>query len=96
MSYIKNKFHDQIVINGSLDNRDFNNLYGVTFVVEDKTVHIDDFIESADGLMVCIDVYDGGRETYVIMDETDFRKIVWHAENVQYPEYVYTDDDDEK
>lgn len=96
MSYIKNKFHDQIVINGSLDNRDFNSLYGITFTVENKTVEIDDFIESADGLMVCVRVYDGGRETYVILDECDFRKIAWHAENVQYPEYVYTDDDDEE
>ena len=93
MSYIKKKFHDQIVINGSLDNRDFNSLYGITFTVENKTIEIDDFIESADGLMVCVRVYDGGRETYVIMDEADFHKIVWHAENVQYPEYVYTDEE---
>ena len=100
MSYIKNKFHDQIYILGSLDNRDFDSLYGIKFTVEGKTVHIDDFIvsESTEDIMVCVDVYEGGifsreNHTYIIMDECDFRKIAWHAENVQYPEYVYTDEE---
>ena len=86
MSCIKNKFFDQIFIAGSLDNRSLDDLFGVSFTAEGKTVVIDDFIESADGLMVCVLVYDGGRETYVILDEPDFRKIVFQAENVTYPE----------
>ena len=84
MSYMKNRYCNHIYVAGGIENREIDDLYGTVLTVENKTVKIDDFIEMNDGgLMVCVIVTDSDRhETYVIMDDHDFRKIVLAADTV--------------
>ena len=59
--------------------------------VGNKSVYIDDFIETDDGgLMVCIIVTDkNSHETYAIINDTDFLEIVYVVDTVILPDVCY-------
>lgn len=91
MSAIKEHFDNHIYVISCIENRNHDYLYGTILTAEKKSVYIDDFIETNDGgLMICIIVTDeNGHETYVIIDDTDFLKIVYAADTVILPAICY-------
>ena len=92
MSYMKHYFFDQIVVSGDIENRNFDDVYGVTLIQPDGVrVYIDDFIEHNDGaLSVCCIVTDpDGVETYAIIPAAEFiAEYIRMDTNVIYPAYA--------
>ncbi len=91
MSYIKHYFHDQIVVSGDIENRNFDDLYGVTIIRDGVRVYIDDFIEHNDGALsvCCIVTYPAGVETYSIIPAAEFiTEYIRMDSKIIYPEYA--------
>ena len=91
MSYMKHYFHDQIVVSGDIENRNFDDLYGVTIIRDGVRGYIDDFIVHNDGtLSVCCIVTDpDGVETYAIIPAAEFiAKYIHMDTEVIYPAYA--------
>lgn len=91
MSATKEFYHNHIYVMSCIKNRNYDYLYGTILTVGNKSVYIDDFIETDDGgLMVCIIVTDkNSHETYAIINDTDFLEIVYVVDTVILPDVCY-------